>query len=109
IRSNRIVDLRPLGAFAAAEVRNTGSDDAIGKVPASRGAQAAVLKPGAPSLFRPEALVGKRLIDETVRDLGPAVGTLLLHRDRNRKMGNPVKEIGGPIERIDKPAWLGRI
>ncbi len=57
-------------------MRNAGANHAIGKIAARRSAETAILKPGSPALFGPEALVGERLIDETVRDLRTPVGPL---------------------------------
>ena len=39
-------------------------------------------------------------------DLGLAVGLLVLDRDRDREMGDPVEEVGGAIQGIDDPPRL---
>ena len=68
------------------------------------------LKPGAPALFRPEALVGQRLVDQPLGDLAcrpPGCGSSTAIEIA--KCGNAVEEVGGAVERIDDPARLVRI
>src|SRR5437868_6171998 len=84
-------------------MRDAGADQALVEVAPSRNPQAGVLKPGAAALFRPIAVVGQWLVDESLADLAAAAGFLLLDRDGNREMRNAVEEIDGAIERIDNP------
>src|SRR3954468_24878130 len=85
---------------------DSSADQAIDKVAPRRDSKAGVLEPSAPALFGPVAIVSQRLIDEPLGDLGASAGLLLLDRDGDREMGDAVKEVGGPIERVDDPARL---
>src|SRR5215217_579160 len=101
--------MRPAATQArssAAEERNPRADQAVGEVSAGGDTQTGILKPGAPALFGPEALVRQRLIDQALRDVGTAARLLLFNRDRDREVGYAVKEVGGAVERVDDPARL---
>ena len=74
----------PVYADRARRVSELACDlsELLPQVAPRRHAEALVLQPRAAPLFRPEALVGQRLVDERVGDLAPAaVGPRLLHRD----------------------------
>ncbi len=90
-------------------MRNAGADQRFVEVAARRHPQAAVVEPAAAALFGPEGLVGQRLVDQRMGDFGLPVGLLLLDRDRDGEVRDAVEEIGGPIQRIDDEARLGRI
>jgi hypothetical protein len=95
-----------LREIAVTQERDAGRDQRVGKVAARRDAQPRVLQPGALALFRPEALIGQRLIDQGGRDLALAIRHRLLDRDRNREMRDAVKEVRGAVERVDDEARL---
>src|SRR3546814_4523041 len=61
---DRVQNALEPGHVAMAHEGNAGGDEGIGEVAPRRHAQATVLKPGALALFRPEALVRQRLIDQ---------------------------------------------
>ena len=63
---DRAEDPAPVRDIAATEMRNAGPDQRLVEIAPRRHAQAAVVKPRAPALFGPEALVGQRLIDQAV-------------------------------------------
>src|SRR5437763_15108057 len=98
------VDLGPSHRVAPAEERDSGADHALGKVASRRDPQTGVLKPGAPPLFGPEALVRQLLIDKTLRDLRSTARLPLFDGDRDREVRYTVEEVGRPIERVDDPA-----
>ena len=54
------------GDVAAAEMGHAGADQRFIEIAPRRHAQPPVVEPGAPALFRPEGLVGQRLIDQAV-------------------------------------------
>ena len=87
-------------------MRNAGADQALAEVAARRHAKPRILKPGAAALLGPIAVVGQRLVDQSVSDFRIAVGLLVLDRDRDREMGHAVQEVGGAVERIDDPPRL---
>src|SRR4029079_1851343 len=100
------VDFRPGLGIAASAMGNPGPDQAFAEVAASRYAKPRVLEPRAAALFGPIAVVGQRLIDQRLGDLGPAAGLLLLDRDRDREMRHAVEAVRRSIERIDDPPRL---
>src|SRR5690606_8369669 len=65
-------------------------------------------QPGAAILFRPEALIGDRLVDEACDHIAPAlaIGARLLRGHGDGEMWNAVEEVRGSVERIDDPARL---
>src|SRR5206468_3142830 len=82
VRRNGSVDLRPLLGIPAAEERNARANQAVGKVASPRHAQPRLVEPGSAALLRPEPLIGQRLVDEALSNLGAAAGLALLDRDR---------------------------
>ena len=108
---DRVEDLVEAAEIAMRLVGDAGGDQRFGEVAAGGDAQPPLVEPGAPALFRPEALVGQRVVDQAVADLAPALaaGLGLLDRDRDGEMGDAVEEVGGAVDRIDDPARLGRI
>src|SRR6185369_4953481 len=106
VRCKRKVDLGPFLRIALAEERDSRADDAVGEVAPRGNAKPLVLEPGAPALLGPEALVGQRLVDKPLRDLGPAARLLLLNSDRDREVRYAVEEVGRAIQRIDDPPRL---
>src|SRR4051794_11585444 len=90
-------------------MRDSGTDQALAEVAASRNPKAGVLEPRAPALFSPIAVVGQRLVDEALGDLGAAAGLLLLDRDRDREVRDAVEEVRGAVQGIDDPARLVRV
>ena len=108
---DRVEDLVEAAEIAMRLVGDAGGDQRLGEVAAGGDAQPPLVEPGAPALFRPEALVGQRIVDQAVAELAPALaaGLRLLDRDRDGEMGDAVEEVGGAVDRIDDPARLGRI
>src|SRR5690606_31862709 len=111
LRPDRRQDPRPFAEIPVRLIGNAGGDQRLAELPPGRNAQPGVLQPGAAALFRPEALVGDRLVDEPGDYLTPAPSPRLgfLDCDRDGEMRDAVEEVAGAVERIDDPARLRRI
>ena len=81
-----------------AQMRDAAADQGLRQFRARGDAQAAVVAPGALSLFRDIERVVGGIVDEARDDLAVA-----LQRDRDREHRDRVQEIGGAVERIDVP------
>src|SRR3546814_401492 len=96
---NGVKDLFELPEIAMTQERNAGRKQRLRHIATRGDAEATILEPGALALFRPEAFVGQRLIDEAGHNLA-----IVLDRDRDGEMRDAVKEIGGAVQWIDDPA-----
>ena len=90
--------------FAVPTEGEAGADQRLAELATGGHPEAAVVEIGADAFFGPEHLVAGRLVDQPGNDLAIA-----FERDRDRKMRDPVQEIGGAVERVDDPAvvWIG--
>src|SRR4051794_38490358 len=74
------------------------ANNRIGKTPARRDPDAAVVQKGALAMLGGEELVAGGVVDQAGDDLA-----LALQRDRDREVRNSVQEVGGAVEGVDDP------
>ena len=93
------ISRRRRGQVGAAAEGDAGGEDHLDHLAPARDAQPAVVEVGAGALLGHEHLVLDRIVDHARHDLA-----LVLERDRDRPVRQPVQEVRRAVERIDDPA-----